>query len=102
MSLADLLYTLIPNTWFRKLSKLYYKTLKKMTRKITEEQFVQLLTERLDVQKGDTVFVHSAMSKLNIAFSPQRLLEILLEQVGEDGTLLFLVGTILVGGNLSA
>ena len=29
MSLADLLYTLIPNTWFRKLSKLYYKTLKK-------------------------------------------------------------------------
>ncbi|HHT52008.1 MAG TPA: AAC(3) family N-acetyltransferase [Bacteroidales bacterium] len=89
MSLADLLYTLIPNTWFRKLSKLYYKTLKKMTRKITEEQFVQLLTERLDVQKGDTVFVHSAMSKLNIAFSPQRLLEILLEQVGEEGTLLF-------------
>jgi len=89
MRIADLLYQVIPNQWFRKMSKTYYKLTKKYRTPLTEEEFKDLLNKQLNVKKGDILFIHSAMSKLNINFSPSRLLEILQEMVGEDGTLLF-------------
>lgn len=89
MKAIDILYKIIPNDWFRKLSKKYYKSIKKWGKKMNEEEFTLFLRERLNVQSGDVVFVHSAMSKMNLAFSPQRLLDIMLEAVGEKGALLF-------------
>lgn len=89
MNIIDFIYRVIPHHWFRKISKTYYKTLKKYRTSLTEEQFKQLLTNELEIKSGDVLFIHSAMSKLNINFSPVRLLEILLEMVGDEGTLLF-------------
>lgn len=89
MKPIDFIYKLIPNEWFRKLSRRYYKFIKKYGKKLTEAEFLQFLHKMLDVQPGDVVFVHSAMSKMNVAFTPQRMLELLLEAVGPEGTLLF-------------
>lgn len=89
MEIADLLHQIIPNRWFRKLSKRYYQWQKRWHKPLDETQFKHLLETRLGIQKGDTVAVHSSIDKLNINFSAYRLLAILLETVGEDGTLLF-------------
>jgi aminoglycoside 3-N-acetyltransferase len=48
-----------------------------------------LLTGRLGIKKGMTVFVHSSMEKLNPGFPVYQVLNILLEEIGEEGTLLF-------------
>jgi aminoglycoside 3-N-acetyltransferase len=47
------------------------------------------LTEELKIAKGSIVFIHSSVDNLNINFDTFRLLEILLETVGEEGTLVF-------------
>jgi aminoglycoside 3-N-acetyltransferase len=89
MRIADLLYQVIPHRWFIHLSRQYYKLLKKLYKPMDEKQFRYLLETKLGVGKGDTVAVHSSVNKLNINFSVYKLLEILLETVGEEGTLLF-------------
>jgi aminoglycoside N3'-acetyltransferase len=89
MKPIDMLYKIIPNDWFRKLSKRYYKFIKKWMKKMDEAEFLSFLQTKLNVQQGDVVFVHSAMSKMNVTFTPQRMLELLKECVGQDGTLLF-------------
>ena len=89
MKIADLLYQVIPHQWFTYLSNQYYRLLKKLYKPMDEKQFRHLLETQLGVQKGDTVAVHSSINKLNISFSVYRLLAILLETVGKEGTLLF-------------
>jgi len=89
MRIADILYRIIPNQWFACLSKQYYKLLKKWHTQINENQFQELLETKLEIKKGDTVAVHSSVNKLNINFSVYNLLNILLEVVGDEGTLLF-------------
>jgi aminoglycoside 3-N-acetyltransferase len=56
---------------------------------MSEGAFRQVLTQQLGVKKGDTLFIHSSMDYLNVAFSASRVLAILTDAVGEDGTLLF-------------
>jgi aminoglycoside 3-N-acetyltransferase len=56
---------------------------------MSEDAFRQVLTWRLGVKKGDTLFVHSSVDYLNVAFPASRVLAILTDAVGEDGTLLF-------------
>jgi len=89
MRIADLLYQIIPKQWFRKMSKTYYKIIKKYRTPLSEKEFKVFLSDKLGVKDGHVLFIHSAMSKLNINFPPARLLEILLETVGNEGTLLF-------------
>lgn len=57
--------------------------------KISEAELGQILGQRLQVRRGDLVFVHSSTDNLNLGFSPFRLLPLLLETVGPEGTLLF-------------
>jgi aminoglycoside 3-N-acetyltransferase len=89
MKTIDFIYKVIPNDWFRKLSRRYYKFVKKWMKKMNEEEFLTFLRTKLNVQSGDIVFVHSAMSKMNVTFPPKKMLELLKESVGEEGTLLF-------------
>ena len=89
MRIADLLHQVIPNQWFTYLSNQYYRLQKKWHKPMNEKQFRELLETKLGIQKGDTVAVHSSVNKLNINFSVYQLLNILLETVGEEGTLLF-------------
>jgi aminoglycoside 3-N-acetyltransferase len=87
--MAQILYKILPEKQFRKLAKLFHQTKKKIYTPFSEEDFKRVLQDEFQIKKGDTVAVHSSMDKLNIAFSPYRLLEILLETVGEEGNLLF-------------
>lgn len=49
----------------------------------------RVLRESLGVKDGGVVFVHSSIERMNLTFSGMRLLQILKEAVGPEGTLLF-------------
>ncbi len=89
MSISDQLYKVLPQSAFVFLRNLYRKYQHFRYPKFSEEEFQAILTEKAGIKKGMTVFIHSSIDKLNLDFSPFRLLEILLETVGDEGTLLF-------------
>lgn len=57
--------------------------------KLTEERFCYILKEELGVKRGSVVFVHSSVNKMNLDFLSLRVLKLLMEIVGKEGTLLF-------------
>lgn len=56
---------------------------------VTEKDFCDILTERLGLSAGDTVYVHSSIDQLNLAFPFYRVLALLQGVIGPRGTLLF-------------
>lgn len=52
-------------------------------------EFEALLVNDLGVKFGDTLFIHSSLDKLNLNFSPYEILNILLNIVGNEGTIIF-------------
>lgn len=54
----------------------------------SENDLYRVLTEDLGIQKGNVVFFHSSAEKLRPSFPLHHVLTILLDVVGEDGTLL--------------
>jgi len=89
MAVTDVLYKLLPESLFRTLSKKYYQIIKIVYPRLSESAFRQLLIKDLHIKKGATVFIHSSIDKLNIDFPVFKVLSILLEVVGEEGTLVF-------------
>jgi aminoglycoside N3'-acetyltransferase len=55
---------------------------------LSEDRFRSLLQEELGIRKGDVVFFHSSIDRLHLAFPFYRVLALLLETIGRDGTLL--------------
>ncbi len=53
------------------------------------EDFKEILKKELNVKKGDILFIHSSIDYLNAEFSELQVLSILLDVVGEKGTLIF-------------
>jgi aminoglycoside 3-N-acetyltransferase len=89
MSLKKIVFKLIPIKTFVSLRKLYRSALKIIHKPLSEHDFRNILINNIGVHKGSVVFIHSSMDALNINFTVYRLLEILLETAGEDGTLVF-------------
>jgi aminoglycoside 3-N-acetyltransferase len=89
MSPGKLLLKFVSPDTFRRLRRVYLKIKRKVYRPFTEEQFRQILTEKLGIKKGSVVFVHSAADNLNLAFPFYKILPMLLDIVGEEGTVLF-------------
>ena len=89
MSVIDFLYGFLPDNTFKFLSKKYYTFLAFVFPRLSEKKFQKLLTDRLFIKKGDTVFIHSSIDKLNLGFPVYKVLSILLDVVGEEGTLVF-------------
>jgi len=89
MILNKLLYKILPDSIFLKIRSLYYKYQNRLYRPLSEEQFRDILIQKLGVGKGKTVFVHSSLGFLNIDFSPFKVLGILIDLVGPEGTLIF-------------
>ncbi|HLN52596.1 MAG TPA: AAC(3) family N-acetyltransferase [Lentimicrobium sp.] len=89
MLTGKILLKLVPFSVYHKLRSLYRNVNKLIHQPLTEAEFAQFLKERLQVQEGDTVFIHSSIDKLNITFTPHKLLDLLLQAVGPEGTLLF-------------
>lgn len=75
----------------------YYSSLKQKklaerlqsTNKLTTNDFYRILKDELGIKKGDVVLIHSSIDRLNTDLSPKEILSLLLETVGEEGTLLF-------------
>ena len=56
---------------------------------LTEARFQQIASHHLGIGEGSVVFVHSSIDRLNLGFPFYKLLTLLMELVGEEGTLLF-------------
>ncbi len=89
MGIGDVIYKYLPIKYFKTARNIYYKLNSLLYPPLNEKQFKMLLINKLGVEKGMVVYIHSSTDKLNIDFSAFRLLEILMEVVGEDGTILF-------------
>jgi aminoglycoside 3-N-acetyltransferase len=89
MSLKKQISKVLPVNAFVELRKGYRWLLKFVFRPLSEDEFKSILVQRFGIKSGSVVFVHSSVVTLNINFSVYRLLEILLEAVGENGTLVF-------------
>ena len=89
MIISRIIFQLFPPKVFIHLRKTYRSILKKWYAPLNETKFRKILTEELGIRKGSIVFIHSSIDNLNIEFKTPRLLEILLETVGEEGTLVF-------------
>jgi aminoglycoside N3'-acetyltransferase len=89
MFLSRIIFQLFPPEVFIRLRKIYRGLLKKIYLPLSEAEFRNILAEDLKIKNGSIVFIHSSVDNLNITFDTLRLLEILLEAVGENGTLVF-------------
>jgi aminoglycoside 3-N-acetyltransferase len=56
---------------------------------LNEKSFKDILANQLRLTRGDTVFVHSSIDRLNLEFPFYRALTLLREVVGEHGTVIF-------------
>jgi len=88
MLVEKLVNILFPGKYYKKIKQQYRKTRKKLLPKLSEEKFREILREELHVKKGAVVFVHSSLANLNLSFQPYQVLNILLDEVGEEGTIL--------------
>ena len=57
--------------------------------KLTEQKFVRILTDELGLTRGSVVFIHSSVDGLNLDFPFSRIIPIIREIIGENGTALF-------------
>lgn len=62
---------------------------KKTNPTLSRSEFLAILTKDLQIQKGDTVFIHSSMRNLYLDFGKNEIFSLLQEAVGEEGTLAF-------------
>src|SRR5918912_721541 len=56
---------------------------------LSERDFKEILTERLGLKTDDVVYVHSSVDRMHLAFPFYRILSLLREVIGPDGTVLF-------------
>jgi len=56
---------------------------------LTELEFTDILTGELSLRSGDTVYVHSSIDQLNLSFPFYRILFLIHEVIGANGTVLF-------------
>lgn len=89
MKYVDLLYRLLPESYFRKIRRTYYRINQILFPPLDEQKFRKLLSDKLEIKKGMVVYIHSSIDKMNLNFSAFQLLELLLDFVGPEGTLVF-------------
>ena len=56
---------------------------------LSEEMFLDILSNNLEIKNGDMVFIHSSINNLNLEFPFYRILRLLQDTVGKEGTILF-------------
>lgn len=73
-----------------KVKEFEYKNKKKLIEKlpsIDEKVLRNILVNVLGIKNGDNIFIHSSMDMINIDLSPLQVLEIILDIVGDDGSI---------------
>ena len=89
MSFRKVVFRILPTGTFVALRKIYRLAIRKAYSPLSETEFKSILRHRIGIKEGAVVFIHSSADTLNLDFSVYRLLDILLEAVGTDGTLVF-------------
>jgi aminoglycoside 3-N-acetyltransferase len=89
MVLEKITKLIFPSIIYKKIKVVYRKLRKRFHTKLTEKELVKILTEDLGIKLGSVVFIHSSIDNLFLDFEPEKVLDILLNIVGEEGTLLF-------------
>lgn len=92
MKLTDLVRAMIPDAameWLRARRKRLKKRRVAARPPISEERMRTIFVDDLGLRPGDTVFVHTAMGELNLAMPPERILDVLRDVIGSEGTMLF-------------
>jgi aminoglycoside 3-N-acetyltransferase len=89
MGIAIKIKQIIGEQAFTSLRFYGYKFLHWVYRPFTVGRFRVFLTKDLGIEKGDTLFIHSSATKLNIAFPAHQVIDILQEIIGPTGNLLF-------------
>lgn len=56
---------------------------------LSEKEFTAILVERLGLGSGNAVYVHSSIDRLNLGFPFYRILPLIQNVIGEQGTVLF-------------
>lgn len=56
---------------------------------LNESDLAKILTDNLRLNAGDTVFIHSSIDRLNLDFPFYRILSLLRNAIGPQGTILF-------------
>ncbi|MFO8055410.1 MAG: AAC(3) family N-acetyltransferase [Bacteroidales bacterium] len=85
----NLIKKIIGNHLYIRLRSLGYKLAHTIYPPFSYDAFRDFLTEELGIKKGDTLFIHSSIDKLNVDCSPDQIINLLLELVGSEGTLAF-------------
>ncbi len=83
---------LIPQKIKKKLNKQRLHTYQQKIKSLpalSENDFKNILKNDFDIKTGDIIFVHSSLNGLNLSFPGYKILEILLDEISEDGTVLF-------------
>jgi aminoglycoside 3-N-acetyltransferase len=89
MFISRIIFQLFPPEVFITLRRIYRRIIETWYAPLSEQEFRKILSKELGITKGSIVFIHSSVDNLNIRFDALRLLEILLETVGKEGTLVF-------------
>jgi len=87
--LKDIIRNKKLQTHLKKIIRNYRHYKKLGLKKLTKIDFENILINDLAIKSGDTVFIHSSIDSLNIDGSPFELLNILIDTVGNDGTIIF-------------
>jgi aminoglycoside 3-N-acetyltransferase len=89
MLVGKIILKYLPFGYYRKIRNWYRDLIKSIHKPLSESDFRSILSGKLGIGYGDVVFVHSSVDKLNLGFNPYRVLSILQEITGTEGTLLF-------------
>lgn len=92
MSIREIAEKILPESAFARV----LRAGKKMQRarverlpQLSEKEFTEILTTQLGLTTSDVVYVHSSVDRLNLGFPFYRILSLLREVVGANGTVLF-------------
>lgn len=92
MELRKLAKTILPSGAFNSLKRAKWERERRRVaslQPLTEGDFRRILTNDLQLKAGDLVYVHSGMDGLNLSFPFYRILFLIREVIGEDGTVVF-------------
>jgi aminoglycoside 3-N-acetyltransferase len=80
---------LLSGKQYKKIKAKYRKLRQKIHPKLSEPEFRKILSEKLGIKRGSVVFIHSSIYQLYLNFDAIKTLNILIDLVGDEGTLLF-------------
>jgi len=92
MGLRKLAKTILPSGAFNSLRHAKWQRERRRVaslRPLTETDFKTILTDHLRLSAGDLVYVHSGMDGLNLGFPFYRILFLVQEVIGNQGTVVF-------------